>query len=67
MFLTEREISIPKVGSNGKKNSGLLETLAQAVQKDLKRGEMLTRFVVTDSTGDDYRCELGVLDRSQAF
>ena len=63
MFLSEREISIPKVGSNGKKSSSLLETLGHAVQKELKRGEMLTRFVVTDSTGDDYRCELGVLDQ----
>ena len=76
MFLSEREVMLPKVASNGKirtngrfrsngkalSNGSVLGYLSQAVQGHLGKGEVLTRFVVTDSSTDAYRCEVGVLD-----
>jgi hypothetical protein len=42
----------------------LLEYFARAVRGHLKRGERLTRFVVTRSDAQGYRCDIGILDHA---
>lgn len=60
MLLSEREVILPKSAGNG----SILWYLSQAVQRQLQDGEMLARFVVTDSRSMDYQCELGVVNRN---
>lgn len=63
MLLFEKDVNVPAVP--GHRN--LLAYLSHAVQRQLKNGEVLTRFVVTQSDARAYRCDLGLLDQAGQF
>ncbi|MCH7772724.1 MAG: DUF3326 domain-containing protein [Bacteroidetes bacterium] len=57
MILKEKEVIIPKIENN----HNLLEYVSNETDKELNSNEILNRFVISYSEGDDYLCELGTL------
>lgn len=58
MRLTERELELPVVD----KHHGLLSYLLTELKKRLGQSETPIRFVISQTTSQTYRCEIGVLD-----
>ena len=57
MILREKEVIIQKIENN----HNLLEYVSDKVVKELSSNEIINRFVISYSEGDDYFCELGTL------
>ena len=58
MRFTEKEMSFPKIGGG----ESLLSYIEERVSSRLgEKGLLPVRIAVTDSSGPDYRCEVGVL------
>ena len=57
MYLYEKDVSIPAVSGHRR----LLSYFSKSLRTHLRSGEWLTRFVVTKSDAEVYRCDMGVL------
>ncbi|MBU2585589.1 MAG: DUF3326 domain-containing protein [Bacteroidetes bacterium] len=57
MRLTEKEFKVPY----SENSSNLIEHFANAVKVNIESTEFPTRFVVTKSDGQNYHCELGLI------
>src|SRR5262249_27185395 len=60
MRLYEREWSIPRTFDS----CDLIKRFSHAVEERLAPGESPVRFVVSETSGDAYRCEVGIVQRS---